>query len=302
MDTFALEPGTLRTVEIVWEKFFSTFDAGSKLLDLATGAGHVVRLAIEAAIRLKRNYEVHGVDLADIASLQRAGVEGVAGAAQFHGKIDLNALPFENDVFDGVTSQFGIEYADRDVAIAEAVRVLRRGGRGIFLMHRAGGSVEKACADRLRAHRRVLPDDAIFRLGETVFVRLSETAPPALVMADVARFRAAVTAIAARFAATGPESNMHAAIPFLVDLARTPHRYDPNDAVRRLKFVERDLQHWAQRQEAMIAAALDEAGIAAFANALAKAGATPGTPATCRSPSGDLLAWQLAFEKGESCT
>ena len=253
-------------------------------------------------MRSNRDYAVHGVDLADISDLPRAWAERGPSAPRFDGKVDLASLPFENDVFDGITSQFGIEYADRDAAIAEAVRVLKPFGRGLFLMHHAKSSIGQACIARLRAHRRVLPDDAVFRLGETVFVRLSENTPPALMMADVARFRTEVTAIAGRFAATGPESNMHSAIPFLADLARTPDRYDPRDALRRLLFVEHDLRQWAQRQEAMLAAALDEAGIAAVANALAKAGATPRAPATCRSPSGDLLAWQLAFEKGESRT
>jgi SAM-dependent methyltransferase len=298
-DTFVPDSPNLRHVETLWDRYFAQFPPGARLVDLATGGGHLVRLAASAGDRLHRRFDLHGVDLAAIADLPRAWQPAGLTTVRFQGGIDLAALPFPDRYFDGATSQFGIEYADRSAAIAEAVRVLRQGGRGLFLMHHADGSIAAAARGRLRAHRAVMGDAGAFRLANLVFEKLSRQLPPAQVMDDVRQFREAVSALARRFAEVGPESNCHAAVPFLADLARAPDRYDPQDTISRLRFVERDLGEWAARQQAMLDAALDENGIADVARILAEAGARPEEPGLCRPPSGEILGWELAFTKAD---
>jgi SAM-dependent methyltransferase len=210
----------------------------------------------------------------------------------------LAALPFATGFFDAATSQFGIEYADRG-ALVEAVRVLKPGGRGLFLLHHAGGIIFEACRTRLQAHRHVLPDDTSFRLAHAVFAQLARGVRPRMIVNDVAQFRAAVNGMARRFAGSGPESNMREAIAFLIDLARAPDRFEPRDALRRLDFVQADIAAWAARQQAMLAAALDDGGIAAVKTALAEAGAVLDPVELCRSESSAVIAWKLAFRKSE---
>ncbi|MGH7662311.1 MAG: class I SAM-dependent methyltransferase [Vulcanimicrobiaceae bacterium] len=97
--------------------------AGQRVLDVACGTGVV---AVTAA---RRGAHVTGLDLtpellerakenAEIAEVTVTWMEG-----------DVEELPFANESFDVVTSQFGHIFAPRpDVALAQMLRVLKRGG------------------------------------------------------------------------------------------------------------------------------------------------------------------------------
>ena len=93
---------------------------GVRLLDVATGPGH---LAFEAA---KRGAEVVGVDVSP-AMVEIA--RGLYPAVEFRAG-DAEDLPFEAESFDAVVMNYGLLHLSRpELAIAEAFRVLRHGGR-----------------------------------------------------------------------------------------------------------------------------------------------------------------------------
>jgi SAM-dependent methyltransferase len=97
--------------------------AGSKVLDVATGTGHV---ALAAA---RRFCETTGVDyvpaLLDVAR-ERANAEGLAVAFE---EGDAEALSFDDGSFDYVLSAIGVMFtADHPKAASELVRVCRSGG------------------------------------------------------------------------------------------------------------------------------------------------------------------------------
>jgi ubiquinone/menaquinone biosynthesis C-methylase UbiE len=98
--------------------------AGARVLDVATGTGHV---AIEAA----RSFcDVTAIDyvpaLLDVAR-RRAAAEDLTIDFQ---EADAEALPFDDDSFDVVLSAIGVMFtADHERAAAELVRVTRPGGR-----------------------------------------------------------------------------------------------------------------------------------------------------------------------------
>lgn len=97
--------------------------ASTALLDIASGPGYV------AAAGAARGARVIGVDFAPSM---------VAEARRLHPAIDFRpgdaeALDFPAGAFDAVTCAFGIgHFAQPDKAIAEALRVLRSGGRYAF--------------------------------------------------------------------------------------------------------------------------------------------------------------------------
>ncbi len=97
---------------------------GARVLDVATGTGHV---ALEAA---RTQCQATGIDyvpeLVDVAR-RRAAAEGLEVDFEV---ADAEALPFADDTFDFVVSAIGVMFtADHDRAAAELVRTCRPGGR-----------------------------------------------------------------------------------------------------------------------------------------------------------------------------
>lgn len=96
---------------------------GSRVLDVATGAGYIAGAAAQ------RGAEVIGIDFS--AAQVRMARERYP-AVRFE-QADAEAVPFEPDTFDAVVNGFGMcHLPNPDVALREAFRVLKRGGRVAF--------------------------------------------------------------------------------------------------------------------------------------------------------------------------
>ena len=123
------------------------------VLDVACGTGFVARLAAE---RVRAKGRVVGIDLnASMIEAARAA-SGHDAAVRIEWRTgDAGALPFENDVFDVVLCQQGVQFfPDRVHALREMRRVLRVGGRLAFTVWSAIGDTpyHVALADALARH------------------------------------------------------------------------------------------------------------------------------------------------------
>jgi SAM-dependent methyltransferase len=120
-------------------------DIGSRILDVATGAGYVAGAAAQ------RGAQPIGIDF---SAAQVAMARARYPAIRFE-QADAQALPFESETFDAVVNAFGMcHLADPDLALREALRVLKHGGRIAFAVwdtpERAVGF--GAVYDAIRAH------------------------------------------------------------------------------------------------------------------------------------------------------
>ncbi len=106
---------------------------GWKVLDVAGGTGDIAFRIVEASQRQAHAtvLDINGSMLA--VGHDRAEKQGLAANTDF---VEANAevLPFEDDTFDAYTIAFGIRNVPRiEVALGEAYRVLKRGGRFLCL-------------------------------------------------------------------------------------------------------------------------------------------------------------------------
>ena len=108
-------------------------DPAYKVLDVAGGTGDIAFRIVEASGRLAHAtvLDINGSMLG--VGAERAEKKGISDNLTF---VEANAeeLPFEDNSFDAYTIAFGIRNVPRiDVALSEAYRVLKRGGRLLVL-------------------------------------------------------------------------------------------------------------------------------------------------------------------------
>jgi len=119
-----------------WQTHFSTLADESRILDLATGNGAVLHFAIDTAKNQNKSFDLFGIDLAHInpwAHMEQKSVQ--PSRIQFLPNISIESLPFANNMFDSVVSQYGAEYASLEPTVCEAVRVLRASGTLNWICH-----------------------------------------------------------------------------------------------------------------------------------------------------------------------
>jgi len=285
--------GRLGALDSAWGKFFSGIPDRAKLLDLATGGGDVIR----RAIALGRDFNITGVDLADLtavsATLPIPGIE-------FIGSTDLSSLPFSDATFDGVTSQFGIEYADAAAATHEAIRVLAPGGCGHFVLHHADSAITQGASRSIAAYRSVFAGIGAFQLGRTVFELYRRSAPRAAIVEAETEFRRAVATLQSRLRNEPAFGLARNVVALLSGLARAPDFHAAADALRKIDTWEAQIQASTLRKVAQIDAALDRKGIDKTAEWLAGAGAVVEPPQELKYPLGKVMAWSLSFYKPPS--
>jgi ubiquinone/menaquinone biosynthesis C-methylase UbiE len=130
---------TFRGKFVVWAGLLDSLRlrGDERILDLGCGRGAVLLMAAQhlatgraVGVDLWRKVDQSGNSAG--ATRRNAVAEGVADRVELHTG-DMTALPFEDNGFDVVLSNFAIHNISgrggREKAISEAVRVLRPGGR-----------------------------------------------------------------------------------------------------------------------------------------------------------------------------
>lgn len=122
-----------------WQSCLENQSVGSRIIDLACGAG-----SIFADLPASQNYELHAADLSPEA-LKHLKRRMPAVHTQICSADDL---PFDDQTFDVVVSQFGIEYAGQE-GFFEAARIVKKGGSLHVLCHFEDGYIDIKNRDEL---------------------------------------------------------------------------------------------------------------------------------------------------------
>jgi len=155
-----------------WQALLSCVPPSMRLLDVACGRGAILALA-----RAQGFTEVCGVDLVAIDSADPAITGGV----------DAAHLPFADQSFDIVTSQFGIEYAGLAAAGLEAARVARH--HLWLLLHAAEGPIAAQAREQLDQLGWLRDEEGAFAL-----IRAHASAPDASTSARLHTLRVRLVA------------------------------------------------------------------------------------------------------------
>lgn len=283
------------SIGLFWDDFFRSLRdqyQTPRIIDIATGNGAVVEMALEILDNDASAYTCVDVSGAAIQNVQRRfpGLTGIVA--------DALHIPLDDEEFDITTSQFGVEYAGID-AVVEARRMVAPGGRLALMLHIESGSIHKECSDSLAA---------IERLQASRFVPLSlqlfETGFDAVQGADRAPYDAAGKQLAPAIHAVElimEEYGEHVAggtIARLYSDVGQIHskiqNYDPKEVLSWLSTMDAELEDYSGRMSSMIDAGIAQAAFDELCEDLRAGGFTlqraePLLPADQELP----LAWVL---------
>lgn len=278
-----------------WKGQFAKLQASDGVLDLATGNGPLPLLLFSS----RAPADCPSVDAVDLAQVAPAWYRPADHARiRFHSDVNMEQLPFPDGHFTQIISQFGFEYACRESALRECLRVLTPGGRMAFVMHHAGsvlarvGRGELACQALLQREgglldeaAKVLPWFARARAGEDLRQNIA---------ANAARtaYNAALSQLAAdRAKLETPDLALEAADHVHGILAGVAA--DPEPALAALETYGLALRAAALRSAEMVSHALDEGQAQALVEQVQTL--RPGSHVRCRSLSQaeGLLGWGM---------
>ena len=285
-------------IEPIWFEFTDRLPRGARILDLATGNGTVARSCAERARASRKPLEIEAVDAADIGlPVQDPDTEGHLPKIRFQGGIWLEDLPFGDEGFDAVTSQFGFEYADEALALSEVARVLSPKGRLRFVIHLRGGAVWEDIDFRNKRLDAVLAENGAANLVLTL-VRAMQQNDENTFNRKVTRLAAAASKVQ-ELAEQPPsdDSALFYASEFLhVWSNRKQYRFD--DLLRSLEDGWTHATGTAKRYRQMLRVARSAEEIAALCERFNTAGLTIiAVRQICSPENGAPVAWQVDARK-----
>lgn len=132
-----------------WHKQLVNISREAQVVDLGTGNGALALAAYRYLTAERRDARVHGIDAAAInpcaVFADEAAIVGDLWQIQFHPECSIEAMPFKPGSVDMLLSQFALEYAEREPAVATCARVLAPKGRLVAVMHHQASDIAYDC-------------------------------------------------------------------------------------------------------------------------------------------------------------
>ncbi|MGB5720258.1 MAG: methyltransferase domain-containing protein [Woeseiaceae bacterium] len=282
-----------------WSQFFRTVREGYEaptIVDIATGNGALIEQALQVLGNETNAYTCVDVSAAAIENVQRRfpGATGIVA--------DALSVPLDDQKFDIVTSQFGVEYAGND-AYSEAARLLAPGGQLALMLHIENGHIHNECVaslaaiERLQASGFVSLSIELFRTGFAA-VRGADRASYDAAGAKLAPAIEAAEAIMAEYGEDVAGETIARLYGDVGEIHSKIANYDPDEVLGWLGTMDAELDAYKGRMTSMLSASVSHSAFDALRGDLIAAGLTLTTAAPLIAKDGDTpLAWVLVARR-----
>lgn len=159
-----------------WKEQINTLNEIPTVLDAATGKGAIASYIKNVFDGHAITSVIHGCDLAQIelTSLYfEPKQEKLLENIHFDYGIGLEKLPYNDCYFDLVVSQFGFEYSNWELSLPEINRVLKKGGRFIFMAHNTKSIISKNSLLGIEVLSSFIENDTFLKLTEIITHKLN---------------------------------------------------------------------------------------------------------------------------------
>lgn len=287
-----------------WRDAFAALAAGDRVLDLATGNAALPRLLL--SLQPQAPIEIDAVDIAQVAPDWPLQLDPPQRQRlRIHSGVSAESLPFVDDRFALVVSQYGIEYADLSLAVPEALRVLAPGGRVRFLMHHALARPVVLAGHEIEHVDWLLQPGGLVDLAAAMIepmVRATTAEGRASLASDAsanqlrARFNAIQAALKLRLQTAACPDVLHEVRDWIARMFVLAPTGGVAGCTQALDQIRSALADSRQRLLDLRRHALDETAVRQFCERLEHAGLR--TTATPLSDQGHLLGWAVCGDPG----
>ncbi len=266
-------------VVTIWEPLLiELHDSPARILDAACGGGALAEFLVQ-------KYPNAMVYAADAASW----LPDISGV-DVRSNTRLEQLPFDDNSFDLVVSQFGLEYADADQAISEVARVLASHGVLLALMHHKDSAVVKAVVDERDSVAELLAKGGLLNVLYHLATAEQQRAPD---------LKAVETAAAQAFEGETKQSltsTRNWVLSYIAEMMEHRPQQPSGYLAANLQRLVLELRHAGDRLEAMAGAVLDQDAMGDFSRAMDQAGCDTRF-SVCHDSSGAVIGWLLIARK-----
>ncbi len=162
-----------------WQARFEQLDAGQRIVDIGTGNGAVALLAKRHAAQRGIDFDIHGVDAADIDPPRWVSAGTSFESIAFHPLTRMDSLPFIAGSVALVTSQYAFEYSrPRDATLHELLRVIGPTGRAALLLHSTDSVISLTARQQLEACDLLFDETRILDLAHAWVSGLASSTAP----------------------------------------------------------------------------------------------------------------------------
>ncbi|QBY04903.1 methyltransferase domain-containing protein [Thalassotalea sp. HSM 43] len=152
-----------------WQTVFSSLPKKAKILDLATGNASLPLIGAEVSNKLALEHHFCATDLANIdTSLISEKLADISSQAQDTVELYPNTcsttLPFADQTFDCVTSQYGFEYSDQLQTLAQISRVSKPNAQVILVTHHADSVILKRNNKTIQLLTKILSSNGLLAI------------------------------------------------------------------------------------------------------------------------------------------
>jgi len=279
-----------------WRAWFEQLPASARVLDLATGNGALIHLAL--ASRHGSGLRLYGVDYAAIEPWRQLSASAnERSRIHFHGHTNIEHLPFARNMFDAVVSQYGVEYAQPNASIDEAVRVLNAGGRLRWVCHHQASTIYRNTCSEIEHARFVLeqaqPDLLLTELLQCQihagrFIEQSHQRTAATPQRQA--LNAALQACMQRFQQATPTSEfLDMVLQNLAYIYQHREQHTPELVLQKVAEVRLEMEVFVGRMQALVASALSADKTTAVLARLSAQGMLDGSAEMVHKRNGDVI-------------
>ncbi|MCH8538214.1 MAG: class I SAM-dependent methyltransferase [Alkalimonas sp.] len=159
----------------VWQQIWTELPEQAEVLDVGTGNGALAVAMAQYSANTAKSWQITGIDLADIKPAsdipQVAALQALLQQIAFFGNCGIEKTPFKDEQFDGIYSQFGLEYANWNASLQELHRICKPGGQVIALLHSCESELSQDCALGISILSHCLQQSPLVTLAEQLLTR-----------------------------------------------------------------------------------------------------------------------------------